>query len=230
MLKGYLLAAAAVAFLVAASPVLAGQTGVAVIETDLDFRGFPAEPTFDYDSSPVYFGPSGGSPYLSADADDDSKWFFKGRQEYSVDYPSTAIGNTLFGRTSADVTTLMIDKDVVNTTGSTFNGYTITLARALLVENSLVITGVDYTLDIAKTTDSYGNINTTITITFDQPVADEDLFHLSYAVDISGIAVTAAPPPDDFEIGEGGPHAPEPGTLALLAMGSAMLFKRRRQR
>ncbi len=230
MLKSQVFAGvAAVCLIFAVSPLSADTVGVVIDYTHLDFQDFVPEPEFDWDESPVHFKPKNDQQTYLGATDSDDTWFFRGTVEYTGDY-SEGNARTWFLRTS-DVRYLEIDKDVVNTSEHQFNGYTITLENALYVQDSLAITGVGYTMDVEETADTWGNVNTTISIVFDEAVAVGDTFHLTYLVDIDHIEVVDPPSDPGFGVGDGGdPGVPEPGTLAMLAMGTALLVQRRRRR
>jgi hypothetical protein len=196
---------------------------IVINNSSMDFQ-LNTDPGFDNDYSDVWFTET-TPPYLGYDSDP-NHWYFRGRQEYRPDWQSNGSSMTWFQKT-ADEESLEMDKTIVNSTSEAFTGYTITLRVATLVEGSLEIDGVGYTMDIEVSYDYYGNPITIISIVFDQAIQIGDSFELGYVLDLSGIA---PPPPPDGGFGDGGtPETPEPATLVVLMAGSFMLVVRRRR-
>ncbi|MCE5278414.1 MAG: PEP-CTERM sorting domain-containing protein [Planctomycetaceae bacterium] len=229
---------AAVAMLLCGLLVAGGASAaITVYSTYMDFQGIDPDPSFDLDGSPIVFTQTTAS-YLSVSTTDSSRWFFAGQQSYTSDYTSDWTDSTWFEKTNSE-SYMNVDKAVVNSTGSSFSGYTITLHVATLVADSLTINGASFDATISTVTDSYGDVTTTISILFDTPIASGESFDLSYILDLNGVVT---PPPDDgtYGIDEGGTlsdtvsvdevaEAPEPATLTLLGLGAAALFARRRR-
>ncbi len=197
---------------------------IVINNTSMDFQLDP-DPDFDNDYGDVWFTET-TPPHLFQDGSDPDCWHFRGRQEYRPDWQSNGSYMTWFQKTGEE-TTLEMDKVIVNNTSEAFIGYTITLRVATLVDDSLEIDGVGYTMDIDVSYDYYGNPITIISIVFDQAIQVGDSFDLGYALDLSGID---PPPPPNGGFGDGGaPETPEPATLVVLMAGSFMLIVRRRR-
>lgn len=197
---------------------------ISIIDSSMDFQLVP-DPDFDNDYSAVWFTET-TPPYLAQDGSDANYWYFRGRQEYSPSWQPGGTGTTWFQKTG-DEEFLEMDKVIVNNTTEAFHGYTITLRVATLVDGSLDIDGVGYSMDIDVSYDYYGNYITTISIIFDEVVLAGESFDLSYTLDLS--SVIPPPPPDGGFGDEGGPDVPEPATLVVLMTGAFMLIIRRRR-